>query len=228
MSSKKQIALNVVSDQVAKCVQCSRLVSWREEVSVIKRAAYKNDTYWGRGVPGFGDPNAQIMVVGLAPGAHGANRTGRMFTGDRSGDWLYGALHRAGLANQANSSSTDDGLELSGVYITAPVKCVPPDNKPTIVERDTCSTFFDQEIEILDPKVFVALGKFAFDILQRKFDVSPRVKFSHGALIESEIDGGFVYILASYHVSQQNTSTKKLTVEMLDQIFDTALGLMIR
>jgi len=218
--------LELISSEVSQCVKCPRLVSWREEVAVKKRAAYSDEQYWGKGVPGFGDSNAKIMIVGLAPGAHGANRTGRMFTGDRSGEWLYGALHRAGLSNQAKSEGLQDGLELDGVYITSPVKCVPPNNKPTVIERDACSSFLDKEIEILDPKVFIALGKFAFDILQRKFSISPRVKFSHGAQIKFGSEIETKYVIGSYHVSQQNTFTGKLTEQMLDGVFNRAKDLV--
>ncbi len=195
-------------------------MAWREEVAATKRAAFADEEYWGRPVPGFGDPAARIVVMGLAPAAHGANRTGRMFTGDRSGDWLYAALHRAGLANQAESTHVDDGLELDGVYITSPVKCVPPQNKPTPLERDNCRTFLDEELaELGDVRTIVCLGQFAYQAMCRHFEVKPRPKFGHG--VEVVVEGGPT-LLCSYHVSQQNTFTGKLTVEMLDAVFESA------
>ncbi len=215
--------LNAVADDVAGCRTCPRLVEWREQVAREKRAAYREDTYWGRGVPAFGDPHAKLVVVGLAPAAHGANRTGRMFTGDRSGDWLYRALFRAGFANQPESIDADDGMVLTNALITSPVKCAPPANKPTTTERDACRPFLDRELEIVEPKVFVALGGFAYQALSSYLGIKPRPKFGHG--VEVVVDGGpnaGAMVLCSFHVSQQNTFTGRLTEEMLDAVFSRA------
>lgn len=211
--------LGRIGREVAACRACPRLVEWREKVAIEKRAAYSDEEYWGRGVPAFGDPAAQIAVIGLAPAAHGANRTGRMFTGDRSGDWLYRALYRAGLANQPTSLDRHDGLELTGALVTSPVKCAPPANKPTTVERDTCKPFLVRELAVVQPKVFVVLGGFGFQALCRHLDLRPRPKFGHG--VEIELDDGR-FIICSYHVSQQNTFTRRLTEEMLDAVFERA------
>lgn len=218
-------ALAVVADDVANCRACPRLVAWREQVANEKRAAYAEWEYWGRGVPGFGDPAARLMVVGLAPAAHGANRTGRMFTGDRSGDWLYRAMYRAGFANQPASVDIDDGLRLSGAYVTSPVKCAPPANKPSTTERDTCRPFLDREIALLRPIVYVALGGFAYQGLAGHFGIKPRPKFGHGVEVEFDSGSGSgsgSVLLCSYHVSQQNTFTGRLTEPMLDAVFDRA------
>ncbi len=183
------------------------------------------------GFPAFGDPNADVAVIGLAPAAHGANRTGRMFTGDRSGDWLYRALYRAGFANQPESIDIDDGLELTNAFVTSPVKCAPPANKPTPSERDTCRPFLDREIDVVDPVVFVALGGFAYQALARYFGITPRPKFGHGVEVpipdpaetnRSERTRSERTILCSYHVSQQNTFTGRLTEPMLDAVFTRA------
>ncbi len=213
--------------EVADCRSCPRLVEWREKVAAERRASYADWDYWGRGVPGFGDPNADVMIIGLAPAAHGANRTGRMFTGDRSGDWLYRGLYRAGLANQPSSVDIDDGLELSGAYVTSPVKCAPPANKPTPDERDTCRPFLDREMEIVDPAVLIALGGFAFQGLCRHFSIRPRPKFGHGVEVPiPPVEGERSrVIVCSYHVSQQNTFTGRLTEEMLDTVFSRAVAL---
>lgn len=208
-----------IGREVAECRSCPRLVAWRERVATEKRAAYADQEYWGRGVPPFGDPEARIVVIGLAPAAHGANRTGRMFTGDRSGDWLYRALHRAGLANQPTSVDVDDGLVLDGALITSPVKCAPPANKPTPAERDTCAPFLTRELALLDAKVFVVLGGFAYQAMAAHLGIRPRPKFGHG--VEVATDDGRV-VLCSYHVSQQNTFTGRLTEEMLDGVFARA------
>lgn len=190
---------------------------------MTRRAAYADQIYWGRPVPGFGDPRARVVVVGLAPAAHGANRTGRMFTGDRSGDWLYRALWRAGYANQPESVDRDDGLELDGVFITSPVKCAPPANKPTALERDACRPFLRRELAVLaTARVLVALGKLAFDELARHFAVSPRPKFGHGAEFDVDDGGAPRTVIGSYHVSQQNTFTGRLSAEMLDAVFTRA------
>jgi uracil-DNA glycosylase family 4 len=213
-------SLQVIADEVISCRACPRLVGWREEVAREKRAAYADQDYWGRPVPGFGDPAASLVVVGLAPAAHGANRTGRMFTGDRSGDWLYAALHRAGFASQPESSHADDGLELSGAFITAPVKCAPPANKPTPDERANCAPFMHRELaQLTDLRVIVALGQIGYQAVAHHLGLRPRPKFGHG--VEIPLDDGLT-LLCSYHVSQQNTFTGKLTVEMLDAVFGRA------
>jgi uracil-DNA glycosylase family 4 len=215
-------SLELLARDVSACRQCPRLVEWREQVARRKRAAYVDWEYWARGVPPFGDPDAKIAVIGLAPAAHGANRTGRMFTGDRSGDWLYRAMHRAGLANQPESINRDDGLELTGAIVTSPVKCAPPGNKPTPSERDTCRPYLEREIALVDPKVFVVLGGFGYQALAAHLGLRPRPKFGHG--VEVELGDGR-WIVCSYHVSQQNTFTGKLTEEMLDAVFARAVVL---
>ncbi len=212
-------SLDRIGREVAACRACPRLVEWREQVAVEKRAAYADWDYWGRGVPPFGDPRARIAVIGLAPAAHGANRTGRMFTGDRSGDWLFRAMYRAGLANQPTSVDRNDGLVLTGALVTSPVKCAPPANKPTAGERDRCKPFLERELAVVQPKVFVALGGFGFQALCRHLDLTPRPRFGHG--VEIELDDG-CWIVCSYHVSQQNTFTGRLTEEMLDAVFARA------
>ena len=219
-------SLDRVHDDVVACRACPRLVAWREEVGREKRAAFRDEEYWARPVPGFGDPDAGMVIVGLAPAAHGANRTGRMFTGDRSGDFLYAALHRAGFANQPHSVSIDDGLTLSGVYITAPVKCAPPANKPTTVERDTCRPFLERELVLLaHARVMLVLGQFAYQGLTRFLGLRPRPAFGHGVEVPAP-DGRT--ILCSYHVSQQNTFTGKLTPAMLDDVLARANELLGR
>ena len=249
-----EVALKAVAEKVVECRACERLVAWREDVAREKRAAYKDEEYWGRPVPGFGDPTARVVLIGLAPGAHGANRTGRMFTGDRSGDWLYRALWQTGFANQPKSARRDDGLELTGAYITAPVKCAPPANKPTTEERDNCHPFLAQELAALtEAKVFVALGSFAAREVAAFFDLSPRPKFAHGACYSfclppspvSSVSASSVpafshsdpssssetppteqkHLVCSYHPSQQNTFTGKLTEEMLRAVFQQARSL---
>jgi uracil-DNA glycosylase len=218
-------ALEVLADEIVRCRACPRLVEWRERVAKEKRAVFSTETYWGRPVPGFGDPAARIVVVGLAPAAHGANRTGRVFTGDRSGDWLFRALHRAGLANQPHSVRADDGLKLYGVWISAPVRCAPPDNKPTLAERDTCAPFLDRELDLLRPHVVVCLGSFGFAAVCRHYAVRPRPRFGHG--VEIELPGGPT-LLCSYHPSQQNTFTGTLTEAMLDEVISRAATLANR
>ncbi len=209
-------SLEAVEEAVTHCRACPRLVAWREEVARVKRASFADWDYWGRPVPAFGDPAARVAIVGLAPAAHGANRTGRMFTGDRSGDFLYAALHRTGFANQPTSEHIDDGLELTGAWITAPVRCAPPANKPTPEERDTCRSWLERELALLpDLRVFLVLGQFGYEAMARHLGVKPRPKFGHG--VEVEAPGGRT-ILCSYHVSQQNTFTGKLTPAMLDAV----------
>jgi uracil-DNA glycosylase family 4 len=213
-------ALAQLTQEIVRCRQCPRLVAWREEVARERRAAYRSDQYWGRPVPGFGDPRAGIAIVGLAPAAHGGNRTGRIFTGDRSGDWLFAALWRAGLANQALSVSVDDGLELHGAYVLAAVRCAPPANKPTPTERDTCMPYLRRELALLgDVRAVVALGQFAYQVVAPVLGVRPRPRFGHGV----EVAGpGGVTVVCSYHPSQQNTFTGKLTEAMLDAVLARA------
>jgi uracil-DNA glycosylase family 4 len=211
---------------VVGCRACPRLVAHREKVAREKVARFRESNYWGRPVPGFGDPHAHILVVGLAPGAHGANRTGRMFTGDRSGDFLYAALHRAGLASQPTSEARDDGLSLRGVYITAPVRCAPPDNKPLPDEIARCAHFLDDEISLLpEVRVVLALGSIAWRAIldhglrQRKPVPRPKPAFAHGASFRM----GAIAVIGSYHVSQQNTQTGKLTPAMFDSVLARCL-----
>ncbi len=206
---------------VIGCRTCPRLVEWRERVAVEKRAAYRDDDYWGRPIPGFGDPAARIVVLGLAPAAHGANRTGRVFTGDRSGDWLFRAMHRAGLANQPTSQSADDGLELHDAWVTAAVKCAPPANKPLPEERDACAPFLQRELAALEhATVVVCLGQFGYQAACAHFEVRPRPRFGHG--VEVPIADGPM-LICSFHPSQQNTFTKRLTEPMLDAVFNRAV-----
>ena len=213
-------ALTVLRRDVSECRLCPRLVEWRERMAVEKRASYRDDDYWGRGVPGFGDSAATVLVLGLAPAAHGANRTGRMFTGDRSGDWLYRAMHRAGFANQPTSVTADDGLQLTGAWVTSAVKCAPPDNKPLPIERDACRPFFVREVGALTQlRVVVCLGGFAYEAACAEFDVRPRPKFGHGVEVVSPSG---LTILCSFHTSQQNTFTGRLTEPMLDAVFARA------
>jgi len=186
----------------------------------VKRASYAGEAYWGRPVPGFGDPAATLLLVGLAPAAHGGNRTGRVFTGDRSGDWVFAALHRAGYANQPTSTSADDGLRLFGAYVAAAVRCAPPANKPTPAERDACLPYLVREMEVLDSVgVVVALGRFAYDVVAGLLGVRPRPSFGHG--VEVDLADGRT-IICSYHPSQQNTFTGRLTEEMFDAVFTRA------
>lgn len=213
-----------------ECRRCPRLVAWREKVAEEKRAAYLGEDYWGRPVPGFGDPKARVLIVGLAPAAHGANRTGRLFTGDRSGDWLYRALHAAGFASQPGSTHRDDGLSLYDAYVTAAVRCAPPDNRPTSQEISTCADWLVEEIALLsEPRVVVTLGGLAFaDVLRLAGRLgweapSPRPRFGHG--VEVQLANGPV-VVASYHPSQQNTFTGRLTVEMFDSIWSRARDLL--
>jgi uracil-DNA glycosylase family 4 len=215
--------LAALEARITRCRRCPRLVAWREEVAQVKRASFAGWDYWGRPVPAFGDPRARIMLLGLAPAAHGGNRTGRIFTGDRSGDWLFAALYRAGLANQPESVSRDDGLELRDCWVTAAVRCAPPANRPSPAERDNCLPYLDRELELLHRvRVIVCLGGFAWDAATRVLDAPrPRPRFGHGT--EAQI--GRYRLLGCYHVSQQNTFTGRLTVPMLDAVFQRARDL---
>jgi uracil-DNA glycosylase family 4 len=212
--------LDRLADEIIGCRACPRLVSWRERVAVERRASFAGQTYWGRPVPGFGDPAARLLIVGLAPAAHGANRTGRVFTGDRSGDWLFAALHRAGYASTPTSVAADDGLTLRGAWVTAAVRCAPPANKPTVGERNRCLPYLRGELDLLrEVRVMVALGQFAWDVMVRELGVRPMPRFGH--LAEVAVSGGRT-LVASYHPSQQNTFTGKLTEPMFDAVFDRA------
>lgn len=217
--------LTALHDRIVRCRKCKRLVEWREEVARVKRRAYRDETYWGKPVPGFGDPKARLVIVGLAPGAHGANRTGRIFTGDSSGDFLYAALHRAGFANQPTSRRADDGLKLKDCFITCPVRCVPPDNKPSPDEIRTCRPYLREELSLLKPKVVLALGRLAWtatlDFLNWE---NPKPEFAHGAVIRQP--GKAVFLAASFHVSQQNTQTGRLTAAMFDQVLGRLRSLL--
>ena len=210
--------------RVTACRLCPRLVAWREEVARVKRAAFADWDYWGRPVPAFGDPHARIIVLGLAPAAHGGNRTGRIFTGDRSGDWLFAALWRAGLANQPESVSREDGLALTGCWVTAAVRCAPPANHPAPAERDNCLPYLSAELELLpQARAIVCLGGFAWDAALRVLDAPrPRPRFGHG----EEAPVGRFTLLGCYHVSQQNTFTGRLTEPMLDAVFRRAQELV--
>ena len=219
-----QSQLDKLNEEIISCRKCSRLVQWREEVARVKRKAYKDQEYWGKPVPGFGDAKARVLVVGLAPGAHGSNRTGRAFTGDASGGFLYPALQRAGFANQALAESRSDGLILKDVYIAAAARCVPPDNKPTPEELNNCQSYLERELQILKPKVIVCLGRVAFErILRIHYARNSVWKFGHGA--QHQLVNG-TWILCSYHPSQQNTLTGKLTVKMFDEIWKKARKLV--
>ncbi len=216
VESDRRALLDQLQAEVVGCRACPRLVAWREAVATERRAAFRDEEYWGRPVPGFGDPDGRLVIVGLAPAAHGANRTGRMFTGDRSGDFLFSALHRTGFANQSESVSLDDGLRLTDVWITAPVRCAPPANKPTVEERDTCrSLWLERELQLLEGRVFLSLGGFGYQVLCGILGVRGRPPFRHG--VEVDLGDGR-WILGSYHVSQQNTFTGKLTEPMFDAV----------
>jgi uracil-DNA glycosylase len=221
--------LGEIAAEIVVCRACPRLVEWRERVALDKTARFADQTYWGRPVPGFGDPAARILIVGLAPAAHGGNRTGRIFTGDRSGDFLYASLHRAGLSNQPTSVSRDDGLRLTGAFLSAVNRCAPPNNKPTPAERDACLPFLEREIAALERlRVLVALGAFAWDGALRALSglghaTRPRPRFGHAA----EVSLGPFALVGAYHPSQQNTFTGTLTPQMLDEVFDRAVALAV-
>ncbi len=217
-------SLATVRAEVVACVRCPRLVAWREETAHTKRASYLTDEYWGRPVPGWGEPEARLVVVGLAPAAHGGNRTGRIFTGDRSGDWLFRAMHRAGFASQPESTHRDDGLQLIDAYITASVRCAPPQNRPSTEERHACAPYLERELRLLDrSKVVLALGGIAMETVAALSGLRPRPKFGHGE--EAGLPDGRV-LLASYHPSQQNTFTGRLTEPMLDAVFGRARAII--
>jgi uracil-DNA glycosylase family 4 len=223
-------SLTSLNTEIIACRKCPRLVEWREEVARTKRKAYMDQEYWGKPVPGFGDPKARVLVVGLAPGAHGSNRTGRQFTGDGSGNFLFPALHRAGFANQPNSSARGDGLELRDLYITASGRCAPPGNKPSPAELDNCQPFLERELEILQPQVIVVLGRIAFERIIKIFSAQDiKSKFAHGATFDLQLATSNLQpatLLCSYHPSQQNTLTGKLTVGMFDEIWKKAKTLL--
>lgn len=229
-------SLTQVTAEIVSCTACPRLVAWREQVAAEKRASFAGEVYWGRPVPGFGDPAARVLVAGLAPAAHGGNRTGRVFTGDRSGDWLFAALWRAGYANQPTSVAADDGLELSDCYVSAAVRCAPPANKPSTDERDRCLPYLQREIGLLSSlEVVVVLGQFAYDAVARMLGVRPRPRFGHLVEVTAPSAGAFeggagreLTILCSFHPSQQNTFTGKLTEPMLDAVFSRSRALVDR
>jgi uracil-DNA glycosylase family 4 len=217
--------LEALAREVADCRRCERLVQWREEMARIKRASFADEEYWGRPLPGFGDPGAAVIVLGLAPAAHGGNRTGRIFTGDRSGDWLFASLYRTGFANQPTSVARDDGLAVTGCYIAAAVRCAPPVNRPLPSERDNCLPYFVRELSLLTrARVIVCLGGFAWEAAFRALAARgvatprPRPKFGHAARVEL---GGYE-LLGCYHPSQQNTFTGRLTEPMIDEVFVAA------
>ena len=228
MSATASSELRHIASRIELCKKCPRLVDWREHVAKTKRAAFASCDYWGKPVPGFGDPRARLLIIGLAPAAHGANRTGRMFTGDRSGQWLYRALYRAQFSNQASYQSRDDGLVLHDAFVTAVVRCAPPKNRPSTTERDQCLPFLIEEVQRLTHiQVVVALGLFAWDSFLRVLaltvgPVRPKPKFGH----EVQTDAGPYRLVGSYHPSQQNTSTGRLTEPMLDRVFKRARRLV--
>ena len=219
------MSLATLEREVAECRRCPRLVAWREEVARVKRASFADEEYWGRPVPGFGDPGARVYVLGLAPAAHGGNRTGRVFTGDRSGDWLFAALHATGFANQPTSVAPDDGLELLDCFVAAAVRCAPPANRPMPAERDNCLPWAQRELELLpNVRVIVCLGGFAWDAALRLRAAlgepvpRPKPRFGHGAELPAERHA----LLGCFHPSQQNTFTGRLTVGMMEDVFARA------
>jgi uracil-DNA glycosylase family 4 len=225
--TERRAALAQLTAEVVECRRCPRLVAWRELVAIEKVARFRSEQYWGRPLPGFGDPDARVLIVGLAPAANGGNRTGRIFTGDASGDFLWAALHAVGAANKPSSRRADDGLEIAGVYLAAAVRCAPPANKPTPEERDTCLPYLVRELAILDrASVLVALGAFAWDAIfrvlaARRYVARPRPRFGHGA----EATVGPYRVVGSYHPSQQNTFTGKLTQPMFRAVLGRAIEL---
>jgi uracil-DNA glycosylase len=230
LAEEKMAAIKQLNESIIGCKKCPRLVRWREAAAKNPPRRYLGQSYWAKPLPGFGDPKASLLIVGLAPAAHGGNRTGRMFTGDRSGDWLYGALHAAGFANQANSDHRDDGLRLRECYITAAVHCAPPGNKPAIGEFQRCRPYLVQELRhFRQVKVVIALGKIAFDSFIKAYEeaggtiTKPRPKFGHGVAVD--LPNG-QRLICSYHPSQQNTFTGKLTRPMFQSIFDRARAIL--
>ncbi len=222
--------LAALNNVLINCRRCPRLVAWREEVAQVKRRAYRDWDYWGRPLPGFGDPEARLLIMGLAPAAHGGNRTGRSFTGDSSGDFLYGALYRAGFANQPTSESRQDGLELYDAYISAACRCAPPDNKPTRAELKNCRPYFLAELHLIkNLQGIVALGSIGFETVLAAYreqgHAIPRLKFGHGAFYQ--LGEGLPWLLASYHPSQQNTNTGRLTPPMFDAIWQKTKEMLI-
>jgi uracil-DNA glycosylase family 4 len=229
----KELSWRNLQEQVTSCHLCPRLVAWREETARVKRRAYRDEEYWGRPVPGWGDPNARVLVVGLAPAAHGGNRTGRIFTGDSSGDFLFGALYRAGFANQPTSCYRGDGLALADIYIAAAARCAPPDNKPTPEELGTCRPYLEAEMALLDRvQVIVALGRIGFEAFLKVYEGRPDFvgrtallsQFAHAAVLP--LGPGFPIAVTSYHPSRQNTQTGRLTVEMFDRVWLRVLELL--
>jgi uracil-DNA glycosylase family 4 len=227
MNETNRLDWQTLNQEIITCRTCPRLVAWREQVAREKRRAYRDWDYWGKPVPGFGDPQARVFIVGLAPGAHGANRIGRMFSGDSSGSTLYGSLHRTGFANQSSSDHRDDGLTLTDAFITAVARCAPPKNRPTAGELAACRPFLEREWALIPQvQVVVALGQMAFDgclrLLRAHGQDVPRLKFGHG--VHFPLDG--LHLLASYHPSRQNTQTGRLTLDMLDDVFNRARALL--
>lgn len=222
------VGLTELTAAISMCQACPRLVKWRTEVAITKRKSFENQPYWGRPAPGFGAADPALLVVGLAPAANGANRTGRIFTGDRSGDWLYRAMYKAGFASQPTSEHAGDGLALLNARVLAAVRCAPPGNKPTPVERDICANWFSAELQFLLPslQVIIALGSFAWDqsiaMLKQLGYIGIKQKFGHGNVIQFSKDQKTILLIGSYHVSQQNTFTGRLTEQMLDQVFQQA------
>ncbi len=217
-------SLPLLDKEIVACYKCPRLVQWREEVAVVKRKSYEDQDYWGKAIPGFGSDKPKLLIVGLAPGAHGANRTGRIFTGDSSGDWLYGALHKIGIAKTPTSTSIDDGQKLKDTRIICVVRCAPPGNKPLNEEREMCAPYFLRDLELSIPttKAIVGLGSFAWDgifkTLKQMGHPIKKVKFAHGASLKYSHEGREYLLIASYHPSQQNTFTGKLTRPMLESV----------
>ena len=230
VSQAVELRLAELAERVAGCRKCPRLVRYREQVARTKRRAYRDCTYWGRPVPGFGDPHAKLLIIGLAPAAHGANRTGRMFTGDRSGEFLYRQLHRAGFANQATSSHREDGLELRNAYVSAAARCAPPDNKPLPSELRNCAGYLDEELDLLRPRAVLTLGAIAFHaylgLLVLRGEIRSRApyRFAHGA--ECRLPGELPRLFASYHPSQQNTQTGRLTPAMFSSVLRRIVRLL--
>jgi len=220
--AEKSALLNILNEEIVACRKCPRLVEYREKVAREKRRAFREWEYWGKPVPGFGDPRAELLILGLAPAAHGGNRTGRVFTGDRSGDFLFAALHQAGFANQANSVKREDGLRLQDAYIAATIRCAPPGNKPLLSEIENCRSYLVREMEILRPRAVLALGKIAWDayleILKQSGMIASRAAFRFGHGAEVTLPGDGTHLFGVYHPSQQNTQTGRVTLVMYAQV----------